>query len=67
MGGDGLRPPTPRPKGTLTPLIPFSFRAFKGEGKRRIGACICAEVQMHAPNSVPGGGRGAGRMCEGKS
>ena len=40
--------------GTLTPLVPLSLRAFKGEGERRIGACICAKAHMQAPNSVPG-------------
>ena len=44
------------PRGTLTPLVPLSLRAFKGEGERRIGACICALAHMQAPNSVPGEG-----------
>ena len=44
------------PRGTLSLLVPLSPRALKGEGERRIGACICASAQMHAPNSVPGEG-----------
>ena len=39
---------------TLSPLVPLSLRAFKGEGEIRIGAYACAEAHAYAPNSVPG-------------
>ena len=34
--------------GTLTPLVPLSLRAFKGEGEKRIGAHSCAK-RMSVP------------------
>ena len=34
---------SPAPRGTLTPLIPLSLRAFKGEGEIRIEAHVRAE------------------------
>ena len=39
--------PTPT-WGTLTPLVPLSLRAFKGEGEKRIGAHSCA-LRMSVP------------------
>ena len=36
------------PRGTLTPLVPLSLRAFKGEGEKRIGAHSCAK-RMSVP------------------
>ena len=62
--GMGCAPPPTW--GTLSPLVPLSLRAFKGEGERRIGACICAKAHMHAPNSVPGGGRKEERLGIGR-
>ena len=43
-------------------MVPLSLRAFKGEGEKRIGACICAKAHMQAPNSVPGGGGKEGKL-----
>ena len=41
-------------EGTLSPFVPLSLRAFKGEGEIRIGAYACASAHAYAPNSVPG-------------
>ncbi len=38
--------------GTLTPFIPLSLRAFKGEGERRIEGSACARAQALPSNSV---------------
>ena len=38
----------PPPKGTLTPFIPLSLRAFNGEGERRTEAYACA-MHMRMP------------------
>ena len=49
----------PPPKGTLTPFIPLSLRAFNGEGEEKTEACTCALAQVHA-SSFGTGGRGEG-------
>ena len=64
-GGEGRGPPStpregtlPQPhRGTLTPLVPLSLRAFKEEGERKTEACTCALAQVHA-SSFGTGGRG---------
>ena len=55
-GGDAPQPPG----GTLTPLIPLSLRAFKGEGERSIGACLCVKRISRPLRSTKGKGRVAG-------
>ncbi len=35
-------------RGTLTPLVPLSLRAIKGEGEGKTEACTCALAQVHA-------------------
>ena len=47
----------PTPQGTLTPFIPLSLRAFKGEGEGKTEGCTCAKAQVH-PSSLVLGGRG---------
>ena len=41
--GGMLHPSTAPRRGTLTPFIPLSLRANKGEGEIRIGARVCAK------------------------
>ncbi len=53
-GGDAPRPH----RGTLTPLVPLSLRAYKGEGERRTEADACA-LHMRLP-LVQYWGRGEG-------
>ena len=42
-------------RGTLSPLVPLSLRAFKGEGERKTEACTCARAQVHASSFGTGG------------
>ena len=44
----------PHPRGTLSPLVPLSLRAFKGEGEKRIRGTLMRKAHECAPNSVPG-------------
>ena len=41
---------------TLTPFIPLSLRAIKGEGERKTEGCTCTEAQVHPSSLVLGGG-----------
>ena len=50
VGGDIPRPP----RGTLTPLVPLSLRAFNGEGERRTEARTGAMAPVRASSSVLG-------------
>ncbi len=55
LGGEDA----PRPhRGTLTPFIPLSLRAFKGEGERITEAEVGAKAPTSASSSVLGRGRG---------
>ncbi len=68
----GETPPQPH-RGTLTPFIPLSLRAFKGEGEIRTEGDVGASAPTSPSSSVLGGkgdgfpigvgndGRGAGR------
>ena len=49
----GETPPQPH-RGTLTPLIPLSLRAIKGEGERRTEADVGASAPTSASSSVLG-------------
>ncbi len=42
IGGNAYGISLTPPQGTLTPLIPLSLRAFKGEGETRTEACAFA-------------------------
>ena len=47
-----------RRKGTLTPLVPLSCRAIKGEGERRTEAEVGARAPTSASSSILGRGEG---------
>ena len=46
--------------GTLTPLVPLSLRAYKGEGEEKTEASACARAQALASSLVLGGGKNKG-------
>ena len=50
LGGGG--------RGTLTPLVPLSLRAYKGEGEEKTEGCTCAKAQVHPSSLVQGRGEG---------
>ena len=58
MGGHR---PSPT-RGTLTPFIPLSLRAIKGEGEIKTEACTCAKAQVHASSLVLGRGEWMGEV-----
>ncbi len=71
-GGDQPVAPTgkgfPRPRGeTLTPLVPLSLRAYKGEGEEKTERCTCTLAQVLASSLVPGRKEGVGFRIGGGS
>ncbi len=57
----------PTPQGTLTPLIPLSLRAIKGEGEEKTEASTCAKAQVLASSLVLGEGGYGGTRRAGKA
>ena len=45
-----------RRRGTLTPLVPLSLGAIKGEGEEKTEGCTCALAQVHPSSLVLGRG-----------
>ncbi len=45
-------------KGTLTPLIPLSLRAFEGEGEIKTEGCTSAKAEVQPSSLVLGEGDG---------
>ena len=52
---DWVSDPAAAVRGTLTPFIPLSLRAIKGEGERKTEAYTCAVAQVYASSLILGG------------